>query len=600
MTQTATFRETFTNYLRIDAHGMPQCSSDSYFFIKRIDGVTQVFRSALTGGWLHQLTFFEEGVDGYCLSPDGRSMAVVVNKAGSEQNPIAVVDTKSLTVRYAINVPDVQSGNIIWKSDSSGFIFRSNVENKVDFKIYEYTFLNDEYELLIDTKGYTVPLDFSHDGNKVLYMVRPSSANQDLYLFDRETGTSTHLTNHDGNQRYRAKFADNGNDNLYLLTDDGDDFNKLYHYTISSKERRHLGKEIGWEITDVQLSPCKRYLLYTSNREGYTDFHLIDTVTNTNLPVPRSRGVINSFGFAPDGRFIYAYHTPSEPMNIYMWDCLNEKKEQLTYSRFFGVDATEFVEPELITIDSFDGLKVPAFLYLPKNHKRTEPIPMVVCFHGGPEGQSRPMFVSVYQQFMKLGIGICLPNVRGSSGYGMHYQALDDYKKRMDSVKDGIEVAKHLIEKGYTTKEQLGVLGGSYGGFMCLSVITEAPELWSAAVDMVGISNIETFLENTKPSRRKIREVEYGPLSDREFLRSVSPIYKMDKVRTPLLVAHGRTDPRVPIGEAEQVVEKLRERKQVVEPLFFDDEGHGIRKLHNRITYYEKVFDFFTRYLVKS
>jgi dipeptidyl aminopeptidase/acylaminoacyl peptidase len=485
---------------------------------------------------------------------------------------------------------------IIWRSDSKGFIFRSNVDNKIDFKIYEYLIGNKDYELVVDAEGYLMPLDMNKDSTKVIYSIRPSSANQDLYLFDRNTKESKHLTEHDGHQRNQAFFGESDNE-LFLLTDDGGDFNKVYKYNVSTGVKTHLGRNIPWDISELRVSPCKRYISYTANREGYSDLHIVDSLTGNSLPSPASQGIISSASITDDHKVIYTYESPAEPSNIHIWDLEKEQSCQLTFSRFYGIDKSEFIQPELVKIESFDGLMVPAFLYLPEGYSKGRNIPMVTFIHGGPEGQSRPTFVTVYQQLLKMGIGVCLPNVRGSAGYGMHYQALDDYKLRMDSVKDGIAVGEWLIKEGYTSTDRLGVLGGSYGGFMCLSVIAEAPHLWAAAVDMVGVANLVTFLENTKPSRRKVREVEYGPLSDREFLKSISPIHKMDKVRTPLLVVHGRTDPRVPIGEAEQVVAVLEKGNQIVEPLFFDDEGHGIRKLENRITYYEKVFEFFTTHL---
>jgi dipeptidyl aminopeptidase/acylaminoacyl peptidase len=333
-------------------------------------------------------------------------------------------------------------------------------------------------------------------------------------------------------------------------------------------------------------------VLFSANEEGYSNLYLIDGWLNHELPTPETKGIISSYSFTDDMELLFCYEFPKRPSQVYRFNWMNSQLRQLTWSCFQGINPHNFIQPELIRYKSFDGLEVPAFLFLPPNYKPGKTIPMICHFHGGPESQYRPTFSKVFQYFLELGIGICAPNIRGSSGYGSHYMALDDYKKRMDSVKDGIELAEHLIKKGYTTKEQLAVMGGSYGGFMVLALIAEAPELFAAAIDVVGVANLVTFLKNTSPYRRKLREAEYGPLSDEEFLKSISPIHKMHRVRTPLLVIHGATDPRVPLNEAEQVVETLKSNNQVVDYLFFDDEGHGIRKLSNQLTYYRKAVEF--------
>ena len=590
-------RQRMLDFLHIDAHGSVQSGGGQYFYVKRVDGVVQIFKSTFKNAWPHQLTFFREGIESYAISPDGRLLAVIENIKGSEHNPIAIVDTTTGGYKYAIKLEDVQSNNIVWRRDSSGFMFRSNLENGTDFKIYEFCLFRRTYEKLVDTTGYVFLLDYSPDGKKVLYREFHSAANQDLFIYDVEEEKIELLTPHEGYCRFDGRFGRNS-DELYILTDRGEDkFCKLYQWDLLDDEKRPIGPSIDWELSGLVVSSNGRYVLYSANKEGYGALNLVDGWLNVELPMPETKGLITNYFFHKDLEIVFAYEYPKRAPDIYHWDCKTENVTQLTWSCYQGINPNSFVQPTLIEYESFDGLKIPAFLYLPKDYKKGQAIPMVVNFHGGPEGQFRPTFWKYIQYFLELGIGFCSPNVRGSNGYGAEYLALDDYKKRMDSVRDGVELGRWLVEKGFTRPESLGVIGGSYGGFMVLSVITEAPDLWAAAVDRVGISNLETFLENTKPYRRKIREKEYGPLSDREFLRSISPIYKMDRVKAPLLLVHGVTDPRVPIEEAEQVFDALQSRGQHVEKLFFEDEGHGIRKLKNQVVYHERVFDFFLEHL---
>jgi len=258
---------------------------------------------------------------------------------------------------------------------------------------------------------------------------------------------------------------------------------------------------------------------------------------------------------------------------------------------------SKFRLPELVYYPSFDGMEIPAFLYLPADYKRGDEIPFVIRYHGGPEGQFRPYFVRSFQYLLSRGYGVMAPNVRGSAGYGKQYVEADNYKNRMKSVNDGVWAAKYLVDNAYSEPKKIAAYGGSYGGFIVMAVITEAPHMFGAACNVVGIVNFETFLKQTKDYRRALREAEYGPLDDPEFLRSVSPIYKVDRIETPLMLAHGLNDPRVPVGEAMQVAVALKKRGKLVEELYFPDEGHGFAKEDNRLLYYEQMVDFFDRYL---
>ncbi|MBD0373878.1 MAG: S9 family peptidase, partial [Pyrinomonadaceae bacterium] len=215
-----------------------------------------------------------------------------------------------------------------------------------------------------------------------------------------------------------------------------------------------------------------------------------------------------------------------------------------------------------------------------------------------PEGQERPGFSGIYQYFLSRGYGILATNVRGSTGYGKTFTHLDDVRKREDSVKDLAAAVEWLKTQGGADPRRIAVMGGSYGGYMTLAAITLYPDLWAAAVDTVGIANFESFLKNTSGYRRKLREVEYGSLErDLEFLRSVSPLNRVERIKTPLMVIHGKNDPRVPYTEAEQIVKALRDRGAPVEYKLFDDEGHGINKLSNRLIVYPLVADFLDRYM---
>jgi dipeptidyl aminopeptidase/acylaminoacyl peptidase len=299
---------------------------------------------------------------------------------------------------------------------------------------------------------------------------------------------------------------------------------------------------------------------------------------------------------------LYSLDNANTPGLVYKWTLSQPDTAgtKLTEADTQGIDVSKFRLPELVHYPSFDGRKIPAFMYLPADYKKGARIPFIVQYHGGPEGQFRPNFNRSFQYFVSRGFGVIAPNPRGSSGYGKEFIEADNYKDRVKSVKDGIWAAKYLIDNGYTDKRMIAAWGGSYGGFMTMATITEAPELFGAACNVVGIVNFETFLEGTKDYRRHLREVEYGPLTDREFLKSISPIYKIDRIDMPLMLAHGLNDPRVPIGEAMQVAVALKKRGIDVEELYFPDEGHGFAKEENRLLYFEELAKFLEKHLKKG
>jgi dipeptidyl aminopeptidase/acylaminoacyl peptidase len=273
---------------------------------------------------------------------------------------------------------------------------------------------------------------------------------------------------------------------------------------------------------------------------------------------------------------------------------------QWTHAGTAGIPRETFVEPDLVRYGTFDGREIPAFYSVPDDVERAEPgdAPVVVDIHGGPESQRRPSFAGLTQYFLSRGYAVFEPNVRGSTGYGKAYTHLDDVEKRMDAVRDIDAAVDWLAARPELDAERVVAKGGSYGGFMVLAALTEYPDRWAAGIDAVGIANFVTFLENTGPWRRELREAEYGSLAeDRDLLEEISPINRVENIEAPLFVLHGANDPRVPVGEAEQIVEQIREQGVPVEKLIFEDEGHGIAKLENQVEAYTRVVDFLDQHV---
>jgi dipeptidyl aminopeptidase/acylaminoacyl peptidase len=341
-----------------------------------------------------------------------------------------------------------------------------------------------------------------------------------------------------------------------------------------------------------------RHLLVATNDDGRSRAELRDPHTlevTAQIPLPED-GVAGGWTFSKDGRHLAFVFTSSRyPGDAWRYDTETGELQRLTESPC-DVDPDSFVAPELVRFPSFDDLEIPAFVFRPTRGPR--PHPVVVVVHGGPESQWRPSFSPLIQYLVRQGFAVVAPNVRGSTGYGRSYQHLDDVERRLDSVRDLEGLHDWLATQDDLDETRAALYGGSYGGYMVLMGLTHQPERWAAGVDIVGMSDLVTFLENTAAWRRAFREREYGSLEhDRELLERLSPITHVDALRAPLFIVHGANDPRVPLGEAEQMHAILADRDVRSELLVYEDEGHGLAKLPNRIDAYPRIASFLAEVL---
>lgn len=545
----------------------------------------------------YQLTSFEDGISWYVLSHDAYYAIVGAANGGDENAQLYLLDTESGRIRKLTDNPETRFGEPIWSIDDKTIYFYSNLENGKDFMIYKMDLPDGKVELVYAKPGYNGTVEISDDGKYLLIYSYYSSRNNDFFIYNLETGEEECLTPHEGDFLYLTVNLNEDYTKAYITTNNTPDgITRLGVLDVATKEIIFLDPDQKWECEGASLSENGKYLAWLLNMDGYSQPFLKDLEKDMMLPVPDLKGMFTLGGITADGNFLFSFNNANNAPNLWLWSPAKNELRKITDVSTLGIDVTKFVEPELIHYKSFDRLEIPAFLYLPPDYKGG-PIPFIIDIHGGPEGQYRPYFSRHFNFLLSHGFGLMAPNVRGSEGYGKDYLDMDNYKNRMNSVKDAAEAANWLIDKGYTSAEMLGVKGTSYGGYMVMALVTEYPDLFAAGWDQVGIVNFETYLENTADYRRALRESEYGPLSDREFLRSISPIHKVDRIKCPLMIVHGENDPRVPIGEARQIIRQLKDLGGIVDSLIFPDEGHGIAKLENRLTSYRKMADFFRKHL---
>jgi len=566
------------------------------FFISAMSDVKQVYRLT-SDGWPYQLTLFDDGIDWYKLSYVGDKAIVGASVGGSEDAQLYLMDSKTGRTIQLTDNPKTRYGSVVWKKDGGGFFYRSNIENGRDFKIYFYDLESGASRIVFDLEGTNSVADLSYDENYLLVYHTYSSVKNVLYRVNLGSGEYTLITPEKDGTEYISPGLMLDNNTVYLICNDNEEgILKRAVINIKTNQIKYLELESNWPVDELIFSPSREYMSWLNNEDGYSEIYMWHLQGDSAVPSPDISGYVSSFFLTDDGILLYEYTSSTETLDVWQWDYKTQQLKKLTHSIYAGIDPKLFVEPTLIKYKSFDGLEIPAFLYLPPDYDGS-PVSFIIHVHGGPEMQFRPYFQRHFQYLLLNGYGLLVPNVRGSTGYGKKYVNLDNYKNRLNSVKDIKAGAEYLFNNGYTEPGKIGIKGGSYGGYMVLACVTEFPELFAAAFELYGITNFVTFLENTRDYRRHLREAEYGPLADREFLESISPIHKASTIKTPLFVMHGENDPRVPIGEARQIIKAVNESGGIVDSLIFPDEGHGIGKLSNRLMLYRRMVEFFDKYL---
>ncbi len=595
----------FTQYLNVRKAYGPSFSPDGrrLAFLTNITGIPQAWVVNSEGGWPDQLTFHTERVSQVTFSPASDQLIFLRDIGGNENAQIFLLNGDGSEERRLTHDNDVLHifGN--WSRDGRQIAFSANQRDRSKFDVFVMDVKTGEAKCVWENElsGFLIVVGFSPDSTRLLVYLMYNSMDIDLFEINIEERSIRKLTEHEGNVRYLSPTYSADGKSIFCACDQERDLTTLTRIDLDDLKHDFL-QETQYEIEYVAASSDGRWLLYISNVEGAHQFNLLDLLSNQlrqpeNLPLGVTMDEAAPV-FSPDCRRIaFSFSTPTRSSDIWVWEMEDNRVFPVTQSSHAGIPISNFREPELIHYPSFDNLSIPAWFYRPAT-PQVERYPILVNVHGGPEGQAQPFFDYTIQYFVSRGFGVFVPNVRGSSGYGKNYLALDNVEKRMDSVADLAYAVKWLHAQPEIDAKRIAIKGGSYGGFMVLSALTTYPDLWAAAVDIVGISNFVTFLENTSAYRRSHREGEYGSLEhDREFLTRISPIHQVDKITTPLMVIHGANDPRVPLSEAEQMVNALQARNIPVEFLVYDDEGHGLVRLKNILDAYPRMADFLDKHL---
>ncbi len=545
-------------------------------YLADVTGLLQLWRVAPDG--LHeQVTFAGERITVALPSPREERWVIARDAGGNERHALFAIDAAGGSERALSHDPEAIHVPGAFSPDGSQVAFTHTGRNGVDFDVAVVAVAGGERVDLAQPGGWSHVTDWSEHG--ILVQRANTPFDHDLFLVDAASGTPTHLTPHEGEVSYdTARLLPDGS--VLCACDAASEFTRLALLRGGAEPELLTPDDADVELVALDAARTRR--AWAVNRGGESEVWL-DGTRVEGLP----RGVVSALAFARDGSLTVTAGPPDDSTDV--WSAA-PRVARRTRSAVGGLDRSGFVRPELAEVESFDGRRVPYLRFGPPGR------PALCWVHGGPESQFRPQMAPVIQYLCAQGITVAAPNVRGSTGYGRSYHHLDDVERRLDSVADLAALGRAL---GAGSDTPVGVMGGSYGGYMTMAAITEHPELWACAVNIVGIVNFVTFLERTGAYRRTLREAEYGSLErDRAFLESISPIRKIGRIACPLMVIHGANDPRVPVGEAEQVVAALQARGAAVEYLRYEDEGHGITRLANRLDCYPRVAAFLQQHLL--
>ncbi len=581
---------------------------DGMLITTRFGQTAQVHLLERPGGAREQLTFFAERITDVAPSPDPDRPGFLFAKdlGGGEDYQLFWFDLGSRDTRMITDGAS-RNGAVVWSGSGDQFAYFSTRRNGTDWDIYVAPAdAPEQSRLVLDEGGTWYPIDFSPDGDSLLVKRYISINESYLYLLDIASGERTQLNPDAGVVSYgRAVFSKDGL-GIYYTSDENSEFRTLRYINLDDGTSRRLRGYDMWDVGSVVISNDGRTLAYTVNEDGTDALYTQDTGGRRakrvgDLPV----GVVRSLGFHPDSRRLaMVIDTAQSPGDVYVLDVRTRELERWSYSEVGGLRTDEFATPELIrypTFDQTDGETgtIPAFYYRPTGDG---PFPVIINIHGGPESQYRPRFFARTQYYVnEPGIAVIAPNVRGSAGYGKSYLKLDNGLKRKDSVRDIGALLDWIDKQPELDSSRVAVVGGSYGGYMVLASMADYDARLACGVDVVGISNFVTFLENTRDYRRDLRRAEYGDERDpqtRAFLERISPTTNAQRITKPLFVVQGLNDPRVPVTESEQMVDEIRANDGAVWYLMAKNEGHGFRKKANR-DYYANATALFLEQCLK-
>lgn len=566
-------------------------------------GIYNVYRQPIAGGEPTQLTHSKkESTFVVTAFPEDARFLYSYDKGGNENAHLYLQELDG-TERDLTPGDKTKAQFLKWSTDRKSFFFATNARDPKYFDVFEMKLADLKPVLIYENKtGYDFA-DITDDRRYIAFgKSGATTADSDMFLYDTETKEMKNLAPHQGNVQNQPQTFGADGKQLYFLSDAGEEFLYLARYTIASGEREVVEKA-KWDIVSFSFSRTGKYQVTLTNEDARTKVRIVESATGQPVELPAlPPGDVNNVTISDSETQMAFYHnSPRSPNNLYVYNLQSRKLAKLTDTLSKAIDPTDLVESKVVRYKSFDGLEIPAILYQPHGASAEHKLPALVFVHGGPGGQARLPYSAVAQYLANHGYVILDVNNRGSSGYGKTFFTADDRKHGREPLWDCVAAKQFLYSLGYVAPDRVGIMGGSYGGYMVLAALAFKPEEFAVGVDIFGVSNWVRTLQSIPPwweAQRASLYAEIGdPGKDLEMLREISPLFHADKITKPLIVLQGKNDPRVLKAESDEVVAAIKQKKGVVDYVVFDNEGHGFTKKENELHAYKAILDFLDKYL---
>jgi len=565
-------------------------------------GIYNAYTIPVEGGEPTQITKSEDDtIFAISFFPNDNRILYMSDKGGNEIYHIYLRNEDG-TVKDLTPDEEARAEFYSWSFDEKSFFYSSNKRNPRFMDIYE-----------MDIETFTPKMVYQNDAgydlgsisrNKRYFALSKTitTNNSDMFLYNRDTEELKHLSPHEGDVNYFPQTFSPDSKSLYYLTDEGSEFTYLKRYDIEANQSKKV-EEANWDIWYSYFSRNGKYRVVGINKDAKTVIKVYETATNQPIRLPElPGGNITSVNISKSEKLMAFYFNGSRsPNNLFVYNFEEKEYKNLKDTMNPEIDPLDLVDAEVVRYKSFDGLEIPAIYYKPHHIKPGEKAPALVKVHGGPGGQARIGYNPIVQYFVNHGYVVIDVNNRGSTGYGKTFYKMDDKKHGDEDLADCVEAKKFLVSTGYVDENKIGIIGGSYGGYMVLAALTFRPEEFNVGVDLFGISNWVRTLKSIPPWWEAFKEALYeemgNPETDLDYLRSISPLFHAERIIKPLMVLQGANDPRVIKVESDDIVEAIKKNEVPVEYLVFDDEGHGFVKKENQIKGYKAILKFLDEYL---
>ena len=523
------------------------------------------------------------------------------DQGGNENNHLIVRELDG-SERDLTPGDKVKAGFTGWSRDGDAFFVTTNERDARYIDVYRYDAKTYARTLIYQNNDGNAVFDVSGDGRWVALGKTNTTADSDVYLYDTQSKETKHLTPHQGVASFSTTDFDPESKTLLILSNEGSEFQRLVAYDLASGQKRDLEKA-DWDIVYSSYSRDGRYRVTGVNADASLELRIVQTADGKPVALPKlPGGELRGVTFSKTSqRMAFYLNGDRSPSNLYVYDFGTKQAKQLTRTLSKDIDPEELVEGRIVRFRSFDGMVIPSVYYEPKEASPTNKVPAVVMVHGGPGGQTTRGYAAMVQYLVNHGYAVLGINNRGSSGYGKTFFTADDGKHGREPLWDCIEAKTYLAGTGVIDPERIGIMGGSYGGYMTLAAMAFRPEAFKVGIDIFGVSNWLRTLESIPPyweSFRKALYLEIGdPVKDKDFLIATSPLFHAKEIRKPLLVIQGKNDPRVIKPESDEIVDAVKKNGVPVEYVVFEDEGHGFSKKKNQIEANRKTLEFLDKYL---